>query len=180
MMGPRTDEFNKVRAEKEELAEELDEAQDELRQGVWQRRAKAIAIVIGAVATAATAVLAHFQPETVAKETAGVTATALQRLQDDQETALKTVQARCEAAAEQAAAKTKAEADSVRTLLLGYLLAQRRAGSSTEVAAALGKVAKQLGKSKVDRLVPQDKPVKALRRADTSVKALRKISKGGE
>lgn len=177
-MEIRTDEYNKVKADIEQLEDQLDDAQDELRQGVWQRRAKAIAIVITAVAGLVTAILAHFRPETVAEHTAGVTAKALTDLEANQTKALQGVQAACQRVAQDAADKAKAEADSVRTLVLGYLLAQRGKGPRA-AAAALDKAVKQLGSNSkgLEPLIktrPPPKPDKI----ETQLKQLRQISKG--
>lgn len=141
-MGAKTDEFEKVK-------EELDEAHDELRQGAWQRKAKAIAIVITALTALATAVLAHFRPETVAEQTAGAAAVQLRQLHvavKQQDKALGAAQAVCQRVAAEGAAKAKAEADSARTLLLGFLLANK--APRGDAGDALAKVVKQLGENK--------------------------------
>jgi hypothetical protein len=146
-MGPNTDELKAVKAELDEAEHELDEA----RQTVWIQRAKAAAIVLGALATLATAILAHFRPEEVAEQTAGAAAKQLRQIQaamQAQDKAVEAAQEACQRAAAEGAAKARAEADSVRTMLLGYLLA-RQGRVSGEVKTELAKVVKQLGKHKM-------------------------------
>ena len=178
MLGPRTGEFEAVK-------EELDEARDELRQGLWQRRAKAIAIVIAALGTLATAILAHFQPETVAQETAGATAaeiTTLQAAIKEQDRAVRASQAACMAAQERTVASAKAEADSVRTLLLGYLLASQRVASGDKrLKAALGQVVSQISNPALRTFAPQTKTPK-VRKAPTfsPPSRLQQLSKGSK
>lgn len=139
-MGPRTDEFKKVKAE---LEERLDEAHDELRQGLWQRRAKAIAIVIGALATAVTAVTAHFRPETVAENTAGAAAVEIRKLQEAVEAQDKALR--------QSRRTCRSEIDNVRAMMLTHLLAaQGGKADKAEVKRSIGDVIKQLGETEKD------------------------------
>ena len=175
-MQVKTDEFEKVK-------EDLDEAQDELRQGAWQRKAKAIAIVITAVTALVTAVLAHFRPETVAEETAGAAAAQLRQLQasiSQQDKNIQASQEACQRIAAAGAAKAKAEADSARTMLLGYLLANKQAGRG-QVGEALAQVVKQLGDHKAAAALKPDPPPEVQKRVKLAPPArLEQLSKGAQ
>lgn len=171
-MGTRTDEYEKVK-------DELDDAQDELRQGRWQRRAKAAAIVIAALGTVTTAILAHFRPETIAQETAGAAAAEIRKLQTairDQNKSIQEAQTMCRRTGAESAAKSKAEADSVRTLVLGYLIASQGRKSSN-LRASLSAVVKQLGAKHVKAVQPLLKPKKVQL---TPPSRLEQLSKGAE
>ena len=70
----------------------------------------------------------------------------------------------CQRISEAGAAKAKAEADSVRQLVLGFLLAQRRGTAAAPQAAlrrSLDKVVTQLGAIKAKASAPAPKPVAA-------------------
>lgn len=152
-MGVKTDEFEATKAELLETEIELKETENELKvaqKSVWIQRAKAIAIVIGALATLVTAILAHFQPEEVAEKTAGAAAVSIRQLQAavrQQDIALQGALKRCQEVAASGVAETKAEADSVRQLLLGYLLGGRgrKGRGPAELRKSLGAVVKQMG-----------------------------------
>jgi len=140
----------------DELRAELDATEQELadaRRGVWIQRAKAVAIVIGASATLITAILAHFRPETIAEETAGAAAASIRQLQaaiKSQAGSLAATRESCERISAAGAAKAKAEADTVRNLVLGFLLARRGSESrpQADLRKSLGDVVEQLGDAK--------------------------------
>ena len=116
-------------------------------------RLKKIGIVLGGALTALTAGSAHFQPETLAERTAGATSEALEALAED----LEATELHCEQVAAAGAAEARAEADAVRTLVLGYLLAQGRGGKASpkRVQETLEEVMEDLGEHKAaTELVP--------------------------
>lgn len=120
-----------------------------------KQTAKLVVYVTSAVAALATATTAHFKDERVAKETARASAAAVIALRED-------FQARAqdaERAATAALRSCKAEADSVRTLVLGWLIAHRGRGQSQrETADNLQRVVKQLGQAKAAALKPLIRP----------------------
>jgi hypothetical protein len=94
-----------------------------------------------------------FPEEGVAKETAAVTAEALEALEARQEQALVEIRGQCDDASQAA----KAEADSVRTLVLGYMLALQSQGGakpSQQGLQALGEVVKGMGQTRQSALGP--------------------------
>jgi hypothetical protein len=95
-----------------------------------------------------------FPEEGVAKETAAVTAGALEAMEARQEQALVEIRGQCEDASQAA----KAEADSVRTLVLGYMLALQSQGgakpSQQGLQEALGEVVKGMGQTRQSALGP--------------------------
>lgn len=103
-------------------------------------------LFLGGVLTAVTAAGAHFRPETLAERTAGATSEALEALADD----LEATELHCEQVAAAGAAEARAEADAVRTLVLGYLLAQGQGGKATprRVQETLEEVMEDLGEHK--------------------------------
>ncbi len=105
-------------------------------------RLRNLGYVLGGLITAATAGSAHFQHD--AQEVAGVTAEALEGLVVDLETELDATEDRCAAIANQAAAEARAEANAVRTLVLGYLLAQGGKSAPRATQATLARVLEQL------------------------------------
>jgi hypothetical protein len=124
----------------------------------WINRAKAIAIVIASLGTVITAVAAHFQPEKRAADTAAAAAKSIRGLQaavEAQGRELEDAQERCERLSAAAATSSKAEADAVRQLVLGYMLASQGRGSGgAGMRRTLGAVVEQLGKAKVKALRP--------------------------
>lgn len=141
-------------------------------------KAKAISLVLGGVATLAAAVGAHFRPETKARETAGAAAAAVRELRSEVRKRLR----HAENAATAAGVTCRSEADSVRTLVLGWLLASRDRSSGSartdgQVAKNLGEVVKQLGKAKAATLEPL---IRAAPAKPKAVHRLEQISKGVE
>ena len=143
--------------------------------GHWIRRAKAWSVAAGGLATLVVALSAHLKPETVARETAGAAATEVRRL----DKALEATQNACKRTARQAVARARAESDSARTLLLGYLLAQRGAPERRQIGDAISGVVKQLGASKVQNLKPLISPPAPIKKPNSPTK-LEKLSKGSE
>jgi hypothetical protein len=105
-------------------------------------------------------VSAHVFPaeEKVAKETASASAAGLTALDQEVVKELAATKASCETVSAAAVRDAKAETDSVRTLVLGYMLAlQSRGGANTnqaELQKALGEVVAGLGKQKAATLAP--------------------------
>jgi hypothetical protein len=99
-----------------------------------------------------------FPSESKAKETAAASAAGFTALDQELDKSLAANRAACEAVSAAAVRDAKAEADSVRTLVLGYMLAlQSRGGpnaSQEGLQKALGEVVAGLGKSKAASLAP--------------------------
>jgi hypothetical protein len=156
--------------------------------GVWIRRAKAWSISAGGVATIVVALAALFRPETVARETAGAAAAEISKLQAEiarLDKALRGSQRRCERSVRRGVAQARSEADNVRTMLLGWLLGQRRHRAPTrQLNEALSSVVKQLG-AKAKGLGPlgqqPDRPSAPFpQSAQRKPTKLEQISKGAE
>lgn len=148
-------------------------------EGKWVRRAKAWSIAAGGLATLIVALAAHLKPETVARETAGAAASAIRRVQRELERidkAMLAAQDSCKRESRRGAARARAEADSARTLLLGYLLAQRGT-PQRKIEEAISGVVKQLGSDKAKALQPLVRRAPP-RKLDPPVK-LEQLSKGG-
>jgi len=145
--------------------------------GVWVRRAKAWSIAAGGTATIVVALAALFRPETVARETAGAAAAEIDKLR----AAHKVSERACERAVRRGVSQARAEADSVRTMLLGWLLGQRKSGASPDrqLGEALTTVVKQLGdKAKgLEPLISAPAPPQV---KTTQPSKLEQLSKGTE
>jgi hypothetical protein len=123
-----------------------------------KQRVRQWSLLVGTAATILTAVSAHFQPETVAKETAGAAAEAIQEVQSKYDRDLGAAVATCQKTAAEGVIQAKAEADAVRELVLGYMLGlQQRGGvqvGGADMRKALDRVVDQLGETKAKALNP--------------------------